>query len=72
MSNKEDIINKPTDAITSRKTNILIDESIVGPTNLKSDIKIEKQTNKITELIEEDIKKNECTNEEIIASNCTS
>ena len=72
MSNKEDIITRPTDAITSQKTNILIDESIVGPTNLKSDINIEKKTNKITELIEEDINKNECTNEEIIASNCTS
>ena len=65
--NKNDITNKPTD-ITSKKT----EESIVGPTNLKSDINIEKQTNKITELIEEDINKNECTNEEIIASNCTS
>ena len=72
ITNKNNITNKPTDVITSQKTDFLIDESIVGPTNIKSDINKDKQTNNITELTEKNINKNECTNEEIIASKCTS
>ena len=72
ITNKNNITNKPTDTITSQKTDFLIDESIVGPTNIKSDINKEKQTNNITEVTEKNTNKNECTNEEIIASKCTS
>jgi hypothetical protein len=72
ITNKNDITNKSTDIITIQKTDLLIYESIAAYTNLKSDINIEKKTNKMTELKEEEINKNECTNEEIIASKCTS
>ena len=70
ITHRSDISNKPTEIITSQKTDFLNDETIIGPTNLKSDIHIENKTNKITELIEEDINKKNCTNEEIIASKC--
>jgi len=72
MTNKGDTTNKLTGIIASQKIDLLINESIVETINIKSDIHIEKKTSKITELIEEDINKKDCTNEEIIASKCTS
>ena len=66
------IINKLTGITTEVATEFFNNKSTERlSSNLMSDINIGKRTNKITEIIEEERIKKDCTNEEIIASKCT-